>query len=196
VRQQRLLHPIFALDEPMHSPSPRSPKLQDSKADSPRAESPRQSISGPFPHSLAPKRPLARGPGEGEVWVDPEQSRFARPMIRMPVKAVIEHSRSTAVGAPKPTLRRLPASVGGDVARRFLSRFRTSPADRSPVMVRVSAVSGAGGGTYPPKSPRGASGFFHRAWPALRTRTQALGGMRWSMVSLSCPVPECRLGLC
>src|SRR6267142_237544 len=39
VRQQRLLHAIFAIDEPMHRSSPQSPKLRDYKADSPRMES-------------------------------------------------------------------------------------------------------------------------------------------------------------
>src|SRR5438105_5982986 len=44
VRQQRLLHAIFAIDEPMHLQAPEAPKLRDSKAASPRAESVRTSI--------------------------------------------------------------------------------------------------------------------------------------------------------
>src|SRR5262249_24928032 len=32
MRQQRRLHPIFAIDEPMHRRPPRSPKPPDSKA--------------------------------------------------------------------------------------------------------------------------------------------------------------------
>src|SRR5260370_42164280 len=48
VRQQRLLHPIFAIDEPMHLQAPEAPKLRDSKAASPTAESAKTSISCRF----------------------------------------------------------------------------------------------------------------------------------------------------
>src|SRR5712675_1617923 len=48
VRQQRLLHPIFAIDEPMHLKPPKPPKLRDSKTGPPKAESATTSISHSF----------------------------------------------------------------------------------------------------------------------------------------------------
>src|SRR6266571_5974860 len=48
VRKQRPLRPLFAIDEPMHLQTPEAPKLQDSKATSPRAESAQTAISRCF----------------------------------------------------------------------------------------------------------------------------------------------------
>src|ERR1700680_3521830 len=69
VRQQRPLHPIVAVDEPMHSPSARSLKLPDSNADSPSAESATSAIPCRFhtawprnSHSLQPPITAAHAP--------------------------------------------------------------------------------------------------------------------------------------
>ncbi len=54
VRKQRPLRPLFAIDEPMHLQTPEAPKLQDSKATSPRAESAQTAISPCF-HTAWPR---------------------------------------------------------------------------------------------------------------------------------------------
>jgi hypothetical protein len=48
MRQQRLLHSIFAIDEPMHRQPPKPLKLQDSKADLSGVESTAASIACSF----------------------------------------------------------------------------------------------------------------------------------------------------
>src|SRR5216683_1439615 len=57
--QQRLLHPILAIDEPMHRQAPEAPKRQDSKATSPRTESAQTAISRCFHTAWTLRRPSA-----------------------------------------------------------------------------------------------------------------------------------------
>jgi len=62
VRQQRLLHPIFAIDEPMHRQAPQSPKLRDSKTAAREKESIATAISRSFHTPNLSCRSLRAGP--------------------------------------------------------------------------------------------------------------------------------------
>src|SRR6266571_5713639 len=80
VRKQRPLRPLFAIDEPMHLQTPEAPKLQDSKATSPRTESAQTAISRRF-HT---------------AWVDSRPSPAYLPMTRLRRNQSL--NRTTAVG--------------------------------------------------------------------------------------------------
>jgi hypothetical protein len=58
VRQQRLLHPIFAIDEPMHRPAPEAPKASGFYSSSAQEGIDRDLNLALYSHSLAPFRSL------------------------------------------------------------------------------------------------------------------------------------------
>jgi hypothetical protein len=82
VRQQRLLHPIFAIDEPMHRHTPEAPSLGILKQARPRRNPPGPQSralftqAGPFSAIAQPGR--ARSVGRQAAVPD-----FARPVVPM-----------------------------------------------------------------------------------------------------------------